>query len=79
MEILLESEHHEAPALVKAALAAYLVRVQVHAVECRTRDLNPGETRDQLERRALKLDGRAAAVEEMLTQIPGGQAGLPTT
>lgn len=78
-EIRITSDHPEAVQLVKAALDAYAIRAQVHAVQCRERQPHPGETREQLDRRALRLDERAAAVEHMLTQIPGGQAGLPTT
>lgn len=77
MRIELESDHPEAAQLVKAALASYLVNVQVHEMQTRGRQPHPGETTELLEHRADRLKERAAAVQAMHDQIPGGQAGPP--
>lgn len=77
--IQVTSSHPDAERLLRTALENYALSITSHAAQCRHRNLNPGETRDQLDKRAAVLDTRATAVREMAEQIPGGQAGTTTT
>jgi hypothetical protein len=64
------SDHPDALPLLRASIVHNAACHRSIAVNCRTRDLNPGETRAQLEARAAVHDERAGVLDSMLAQLP---------
>ena len=64
------SDYPDALPLLRASIGHNAACHRSIAVNCRTRTLHPGETREQLEQRALVHDARAEALEAMAAQLP---------